>query len=330
MNKEIAFLGEEDFLSAMQGENKTWRDTYVEAGTLTVRGGLKLRYYHAKHPHPEGCIVFLHGFCEFWGKYHEYIWYLWQAGFTVYFLEQRGHGYSEGKLPQKDIVYIDSYHTYVEDVHEFLDRVVVPQTKDLPRFLIAHSMGGAVSSLFLEKYEGYFAGAILSSPMLRLKLGNMTPLQIRGAKLVTWLFHLQKKKAPGQPHFDPTPIFERSSALSRARYDYMFRQRIEDPHYQTYGASLGWGMAGENADRELLRNAGKIRIPVTLMRAGQDALVLPEGFDAFCRRAPQTRVIVYEDSRHEIFNALDETRIRYFRDVLDTLEGYLKNEKDAK
>ena len=98
----------------------------------------------------------------------------------------------------------------------------------------------------------------------------------------------------------------------------------------THNYTFIWGMAGENADRELLRNAGRIRIPVTLMRAGQDALVLPEGFDAFCRRAPQTRVIVYEDSRHEIFNALDETRIRYFRDVLDTLEGYLKNEKDGK
>ncbi|MBR4745535.1 MAG: alpha/beta hydrolase, partial [Clostridia bacterium] len=68
------------------------------------------------------------------------------------FYEQRGHGFSQGKGKEPDVVHVDSYREYVEDLKAFMDHVVNPQTEGLKHILYAHSMGGAVSALFLEQY----------------------------------------------------------------------------------------------------------------------------------------------------------------------------------
>ena len=46
--------------------------------------------------------------------------------------------------------------------------------------------------------------------------------------------------------------------------------------------------------------------------------------DDFMEKVPQARKIFYKNSKHEIFNAGDEVRIRYFRDVLDQLESMIQ------
>ncbi|MCR5774143.1 MAG: lysophospholipase [Lachnospiraceae bacterium] len=320
---EINLLGEDDFLQAMNGENKTWRKSHVINSTFTTADGIRLNYYKADNPKAGAVIVMVHGFCEFWGKYHEYAWYLWQTGYTVYFLEQRCHGYSEGRLPEPDVVHIDSFETYVKDLHGFTEQIVQREYPNLPLLLLAHSMGGAIAALYIEDYPDTFAGALLSSPMLKMNTGNITPLKILFVRLYMILARKQKSLCPGQHHFDPKPDFENSSALSEARFNYLFNQRLDDPHYRTSGASLGWVMAAIDANKSIIKNAGKIRIPVVLMQAGLDSLVEPEGFDAFMARVPHAKKYVYENSRHEIFNAKDEARRKYYRDVMDQLEQML-------
>ena len=99
---------------------------------------------------PKASITIVPGFCEFYGKYHEFTWYLYQAGYAFFFLENRGHGYSARMCEEMDIVHIDSMKTYARDLKEFLDKVVVPQSPEQKKILWAHSMGGGVSVLFLE------------------------------------------------------------------------------------------------------------------------------------------------------------------------------------
>ncbi len=316
----IDFLGEEDYIHVMNNENKTWRNNNVRNGNFTTRDKIKLNYYKAENPKARAAVIIVHGYCEFWGKYHEYAWYLWQAGYTVYFLEQRCHGYSEGKLPEADVIHIDSFSTYAEDLWEFLDQVVKKDCINIPLLLLAHSMGGAVACVFLEKHTDIFAGALLSSPMLKIKTGNMSPLKIKLAKIYMILAHKQKSLSPGQHHFNPNADFANSSTLSEARYNYLFNQRLADSHYQTAGASLGWVMSAIDVYQLILKDANKITTPVVLMQAGLDNLVEPEGFDAFMAKVPQARKYFYENSKHEIYNAKDEVRKQYFKDVLDQLD----------
>ena len=316
----VEFLGEDNFIEIMKTANKEWRNKCVTRGKIRSFDNTELNYYFAIPDNATKAVVLVHGFCEFWGKFHEYAWYLYQAGFAVFFLEQRGHGYSEGKLPAHDIVFIDSYDTYVEDLHTFIDKVVMPATSSMKRVILAHSMGGAVATMFIEKYPNYFDQAILSSPMLKMK-NNTSPILIKALKVYSFLFRQRKALAPGQHRFDGIPVFETSSAMSKPRYDYMFNMRLKDEHYQTYGASIGWALASLKTNKYIMKNAKNIRIPVTVFTAGQDHLIDAAGYRDFEKRVPSAKFMHFEESRHEIFNAEENSRKRYFSAVLETLNN---------
>ena len=323
MEANLTFLGEEDFEAAMTGPCREWREKNVRDGEIRSFDGTALHYYYAVPEGARAAIVLLHGFCEFYGKYHEVTWYFYRAGFAFFFLEQRGHGLSGGKLPDDpEIVYVKDYQTYVEDQHRFVDEVVRKESGGLPLLLFAHSMGGAVASLFLEEYPEVFRAACLSSPMLRLLTGGTSPAKISLAKLYMKLFRKGKTIAPGQKRFSPEPIFEKSSTLSRARYMYQFNQRLQNESYRTYGGSFSWLMASFDADKKLLDNAGRISLPITLFTAGADHLIDPAGYDDFCAKVPGIRRMDYPTSKHEIFNADDEVRKQYFTNLISALEEY--------
>ena len=179
-----------------------------------------------------------------------------------------------------------------------------------------------MGTLFLETYPLYFEAAVLSSPMLRMKAGHYPPAVVAMMKLYGSLSGKMKRIAPGQHHFTGKPSFETSSCLSRARYDYQFRARLADTHYQMYGASFAWAVASLSATYRILKKAGLIKIPVTLMTAGNDHLIDPEGYRIFLEKVPQTKRIHYETSRHELFNADDGSRKKYDADLLEALNGY--------
>ena len=321
---DIRFLGEDDFLKVMENENEEWKNAHVEQKSYKSFDGTNLRYFRAAAEDPKATVVIVHGMGEFFGKYREYIWYLYQEGFDVFFLEQRGHGYSDGKCPDMDIIYIDDYKTYVKDLYGFVKSEVTPAEKEVPLLMIAHSMGGCIGTLFLEEYPGIFDAAILSSPMLKMKGANYPPVAVRLLSLYAAITGKKKQLAPGQKHFDGVPKFEGSSALSRARFDYQFNQRIDDPNYRMSAASFGWAIASMKATESAVKKASSIRIPVTVMTAGCDHLIDPEGYDGFKEKVPQAVFHPYETSRHEIFNADDEPRKAYFADVLDTLNTYAR------
>lgn len=320
---DIRFLGEDDFLPSMEKENEEWKEAYVKQDSFTSFDGCRLNYYRATPENPKAVVVIVHGLGEFFGKYREYMWYLFQAGFDVFLPEHRGHGYSEGKCEEHDIIYIDKYDTYVKDLLGFVKSVVVPAADNLPLLMLAHSMGGCIGALLLEEHPEIFGAAVLSSPMLKMKGGNYPPIVVRLIGFYAFITGKQKKLAPNQRHFHPVPKFEGSSAQSRARFDYQFKQRVANPHYQTTAASFGWAVASMKATEKVIKNAAAIKIPVTVMTAGDDHLIDPEGYRLFKEKVPQAVFHPYETSRHEIFNSAEESRKAYFADVIDTLNSYL-------
>ncbi len=322
MSEQLTFLGEDDFLPAINGEIKTWRKECVTRGSITSFDGTHLNYYTATPDNPKAAVVFVHGMAEFWPKYYEYGWNLYRAGFRIFFIEHRGHGYSEGKCKEPDLIYIDDYNTYVEDLKCFMDKVVVKETKGLPLLALAHSMGGAIASRFIEKYPDYFKAAVLSSPMIKMKAGNVSPLIVMVLRIYAKLFRKEKTLAPNQKHFNPNPPIETSSAKSKPRFEYQLSLRRKDDHYQASASTLGWALASIKVHDDIIRHADKIRIPVTIMTAGNDHLIDPLGYDEIAERVPQAQFIHYENSRHEVFNADEITRKKYFADVIHVLTQY--------
>lgn len=327
-NLGIKLIKEADYDEYMENENSRWRSECVEQCNFHSFDGLNLRYYHASQgegKEPKGCIVMLHGYCGFWGKFHEVAHFFWQAGFDVFFIEQRGHGYSGRQIDDKDMVHVMDYADYIADVKTFMDKIVMPSAGKLPKIIYAHSMGGAIAALFLEEHPEYFDAAVLSSPMFSIKTGSTPSIAVKLLCAKIRLLHQENLPFPGGKHFDGIASFETSSARSEKRYNYIFNQRLKDEHYHTYMMSNGWGAASFKATARLLRRASKVKTPVLLLTAGNDALVNMSGHEKFAKRASNVQHINYEDSKHEIYNDVDEVREKYFNDIFTFIMNYAVN-----
>lgn len=318
---EIRYLGEEEYLEYMHGENRIWRENHLSSGDLSSFDGLSLRYYHApqlKDNPAKGCIVILHGFCGFSGKFHETMEYFWKAGYDVFFLEQRGHGYSGRATDDKDLVHVNDYSDYIRDVKTFMDEVVMPKTSGLKKTLFGHSMGGAIAALFLEEFPEYFDSAILCSPMLELKLDIPKPL-IFLLRAKVRLLHQESEPLQGGKRFNGIMDFPNSNMMSEPRLRYLFDQRIDDEHYQTNMASNGWATSSFKAMAKIQKNAGKVEIPVLILSAGNDALVTEAGQESFASKAKNTKIVKFPGAKHELFGGTPDVRKKFFTEIFQFL-----------
>lgn len=319
-NQNEFYFGEDDFASAMEQTVAPWRKDFLKEGFLHSYDNTKLHYLYACHPSERAAIVLSHGFCEFAGKYHEVMYYFYQAGYSVFLMEHRGHGYSERAVPELDKVYVESYDEYVRDLKCFVDEVVIPKSAGGSRFLFAHSMGGAIGALFLEEYPDVFSAAVLSSPLLEMTYGSVPDWAVKILMVWSSLAGWKENYVPGQHGFDNIYKYETSSCMSEPRYAYAFRQRQETPEYTTYGGTYAWSKATIRAMKRVQKQAAAIQIPVLLFQAGADSMVRPAGQERFAKACGHTRLVSFPGAKHELFNMLWEDRISYYRQIFAFLE----------
>lgn len=295
-----------------------WLDTHVSDGYFRSVDGMKIHYHEAVNPQEKAAIVMIHGFCEFFGKHHENAYRFYQAGYSVFFIELRGHGKS-GRVREYDDqrVIVGSFDDYVMDVEAFIDQIVRNRSLTKRLFLFAHSMGGAVGALFLEYFPDVFECAVLSSPMLKVDYAGIPDPAIDALGAVTSrVSSLSLMYAPGQHPWRGEDQFMKSSCMDRDRYEYQFAQRAADPDYQTWGGTVGWAAAAKKADDQIMKYASDVAVPVLICQAGNDAMVDNRGHTDFCNAADMAAVVSFPGAEHELFNADHDTRRAYYRTVL--------------
>lgn len=302
-----------------------WLSEHVQTETIESFDGLKLAAYHAVHDNPRGTVVISHGMGEFFGKYHEMAYRLYQEGYSVFFLEFRGYGRSERAFDlSEDKIHILDFHDYLKDLEAFMEQCVRPAVKQEPLFLLGHSMGGCIGALYLEQHPEDFRCAVLSSPMLELNFGRYPKPAINAMARISEVVDLDQQYAPGQHGFTGVSDFEASSMGSKARYDYIMELRRQDPANQMWGITWGWVKAANAATEEAVKNAGQIRVPVLLCQAGLDTLVKPNGQHAFAAASPFVTVLSFPEAKHEIYNAGQRERERWYKAVLDYFAAFVR------
>lgn len=313
-----------EFEALLTNEIQPWLKEHVHDGWITSEDGLKLHYYQAVNPNEKAAVVMIHGFCEFFGKYHETAYRFYKEGYSVFFLELRGHGKSQRERQYEDErVYVSSFEDYVEDIHSFMS-YVREYSLSKRYFLFAHSMGGTAAALYMEKYPQDFTCAVLSSPMLKVNYGKIPDAAVDVLAVYTKIHDQDDEYAPGQHAFTGKDEFDKSSCLDYERYMYQLNQRRKDHDYQTWGATWGWARAAKSGSEKALRNANKIKTPVLLCQAGKDTMVRLEGQNIFDQNCPTVTLIQFPESKHELFNADQETRDKYFESVLAYFKAYAK------
>lgn len=277
---------------------------------------LHVATFKADEPRAEAVIA--HGFTESIEKYHEVIYYLLTANMNVTIYEHRGHGTSYRAVENKSWTHIDRFEDYILDLEVIVDRV--KKQSDLPRYLLGHSMGGAISALYLEKHPTDFAKAVLLSPMIAPSTGS-TPVWV--ARLIcrtAILFGKSKKRVFVSQDYPGIEQFESSCSSSEPRFQYYNEIKSTHPEYQNFAPTYRWLIESLGVTKKILRKGEveKIKIPVLLEQAKQDNMVLPEPQNKFVSRLPNGR-IVYADCKHEAFDSPDNV----WRELIETILEFL-------
>lgn len=252
-------------------------------------------------------IIISSGRTESMVKYQELIYDLNANTYSVYIHDHRGQGFSQRVAKDTQLGHVNNFFNYVEDMKQFVDSVV---PKKQNRFLLAHSMGGAIASLYVEKYKEDFNGLVLSSPMHQPDL-----ISSGTTKIVCKLIQHRKSNLNnyiiGEKSYDDEQrVFELNKLThSSLRYDIMNHSYKTYPSTKIGGPSVNWVKEACRTSKKSVEMAKELRVPTLLVQAEKDEIVNLQPQNEFCNRASAwCRGVQIDDAYHELFIEKDEIR----------------------
>jgi len=319
----ISILPESNYAAVMTETVEPYLDSRRQEMDMPLSTGGTLHAEVYEQPDATRAVVILHGYTESAEKFREMTWYFLNEKFNVYAIDHRGHGKSVRKISDTSITHVDAFSDYLRDLEEFMSGVVLPRTAHLPRVLYAHSMGGAVGGMMLQRHPEMFARAVLTAPMIAPSSAPFP--QFVGAAIASVMCALGKSKELafiGKP-FDPaSETFESSFSTSHARFDYYEQKRIHNAHLQNSAPTYGWVKEAIGVTKVLLdkEKDRAIKTPLLLCQASRDTVVrLPEQ-NTFVSQIPGAQLKAF-DAKHEIYMSCDAVLKDYVPTVIGFLSG---------
>lgn len=322
---------------------KFWTEK-AQSGTFAGERGVKIAY--AKFIQPDkaaekGAIVIASGRTEAFLKYKELVFDLWRNGYSVYIHDHRGQGLSErepevAQTPQRG--HVQKFSLFVSDLRAFVQQQAIPG-KHGNYFLLAHSMGGAIASLYLEEDADKglpFRAAALSSPMHQIKGFVGLPagaLTCTGAHAFAF-FGQAAKYMLGGGDYSPKAFDKNQYTSSPVRYARLVDQYKGTPAIQLGSPTHGWISTACDAAALSRNEAGKIKLPLRLIQAGEDSIVHGDGHKLFCANLRKTQPagcgdkdggpVVIPGAKHELFIETDQLRNQALVGILDFFKAHQK------
>jgi len=259
-------------------------------------------------------------------KYKELAYDLNQQGYDLYLIDHRGQGFSERLGGNQYRGHVEHFQDYVDDLNRYITSLEL--TKNYQHnYLLAHSMGGTISALYLQQYKHPFQASILFSPMLSINLGSIpssiaTILTSSAARLCSW-FSDQACYIFGGAEYQRKIFINNDLTASEVRFNASQNTFERFPETQLGDASMRWVAESISATQQAVDNAEKINIPILLLQAGTDAVVTPEGQNNFfenltkCKTKRFLRIV---GAKHEIYLEKDPYRLAALNSVLKFLE----------
>ena len=295
---------------------------YSNEGTINSFDNCTIAYEYFLVKEAKASIILLHGFTEFYKKLYEMAWYFLNMGYNVFMYDQRGHGLSGRSNQESYITHVDDFNHYVLDMEAFVNEVVVPNSKGVPIHILGHSMGGAVTGLYLMRDNIPIKKAILSSPMVSPKTHGVPSFVVRMAanrfgKKEGW-----ESVFPHSKPFNPNPDFNTSSDASAARFRHNLNYRINNEVYQNSAFSNGWIKEALKVKGTLLKksNLAKITTPTLIISAENDHVVHQELHYPMARGIRTCTIATMPGAKHTVYTALGPVLNKFYETVFDFLE----------
>lgn len=291
-----------------------WQHTQVHQ--LDTADDVQVSYVSFTHPEPsnKGWVVISPGRIESYLKYQEIFLELAAQGYSVVAIDHRGQGFSERTSHHPQHGHIAQFDEFVRDFADFM-LALKPLIGDQPCHLLAHSMGGAIGCLYMANYPHPFKSAVLSAPMMGVQT-HPWPEAIARA-LVRVGHWVNQRFAGDKPRYfigmrDYAEVSFADNRLTHSpqRYQWFKAMYQQHPQIQLGGPTVQWLKQSFQAMTELPEASQRIRIPVLILQATEDAIVSPQPQGVFVELAahPQTRLHRIEGSYHEVLMETDAIR----------------------
>lgn len=235
----------------------------VIAERIDSTGGVKIHLRSWKPAgRPKAIVVICHGFNSHGGLY---VWAAEQLvadGYSVYVLDLRGRGRSDGPR-----FYVDTMADYVGDVATVV-RLARTREPGLPLFLLGHSAGGVISVTYALDHRAELAGLICESFAYRVPAPGIVLSVLKGMSAVAprlGVFKLKNKD------------FSRDPAIV-ALLD-------ADPLIASENQPAATVAALVRASERLKREFGRITLPVFILHGTMDKVTVPAGSEEFAAAA---------------------------------------------
>ncbi len=306
-----------------------WRQRQVQH--FSGRDGLTLHYLSYTSPSHRQVVLISPGRGESYIKYTETAWDLFHCGYDVFIIDHRGQGFSDRILANSQLGHVDKFSDYVDDLEQLCE-LVIRGDRYQHKFLLAHSMGGAIATLLLQRQPDLFNAIALVAPMFGITLPMPEWLAERILNWTEVRPHLRESYAPGTGDWHATPFGENTLTHSRVRYQRNLRLCADHPRIQIGGPTTHWVREAINAGREIEMLAPTFQQPIILLQAQEDVVVDNQAQNRFCLARQNagyacypTHPIVLSGARHEILFEKDPIRAQALQHITDFFTQFTLN-----
>lgn len=274
-----------------------------EEGTFQGVRGVEI-YYQVWLPdgEPKAVLLIVHGLGEHSGRYGNVVHHFVPLGYAAYGLDHLGHGRSAGRRE-----YVERIEDYTATLKTYCDMIRGWQPGK-PIFLVGHSMGGLIGSLYLLDHQADLAGAVISAPAVKVPV-SISPLTVAMGKVLSTV----------SPTFGVLGL----ELAGLSRDPAVVQAYVSDPLVYT-------GKTTARLSAEMLRGmkrvegeAAAITLPILLLQGSADRLVDPGGAPMLHEkvRSADKTLKVYDGFYHEVFN--EPERAEVLHDVEVWLAAHL-------
>lgn len=271
-------------------------------------------------------VVIISGFLESYIKYQELIYDFFHQGYDVFMFDHRGQGFSGRMLTKRYPVFVEHFNDYVEDLATFWHGNITSSHYQ-QRYLLGHSMGGAIASLFLAKQPCAANAVVLSAPMAGIKL----PMPLWCANVLVNITQRcdSLRKACVIKRKTPFPFKLNVSCNSEPRYQRFIDLYYQYPETQLYGPTFHWVKEAMEAGKLMIALAPNITTPLLLLQAGKEHLVSNSAQNQFIAALqhagnlhPGEGLTFYKEAAHEILFDRDAVRVQALNQIFNFFEQY--------
>ncbi len=281
------------------------------SGTLKTSDGVSLRFARwSPPPGRKGTICLFQGRAEYIEKYYETVRDLRARGFAVATLDWRGQGLSDRALRNPRKGYVRNFDKYQLDLEIFINEVVLPDCPP-PVFALAHSMGATVLMRAAHAGHRWFDRMVLLAPMIALpgmRRSTATRTLVRSMRLMG----LGSSYVPGGDAsvMQQRPFVGNLLTSDPVRYARNVAVLEAEPALAIGWPTVAWTDSAFRVMRELSEPGypARIRQPILIIAAGQDAIVSTPAIDEFAVRLRAGSHLIVPGARHELLMEQDRFR----------------------